>query len=299
MPLPVLYPNYIVEGKWNRNRYKIVKKLGEGGVGTVYKAINLYDRGKYALKVSKDNISLNREYNILKELKEIDGIVDVYEIDDLYIGGRLYYFIVIEYVEGISLNAYRRKNRLKTSEILHITIILLKVMGQIHKKGYILGDSKLDNIMVKRNGEIKLIDLGGVVKFGDTIKEFTPAYDRASWQAGKRIAEASYDLFSASIILSQLLLDLDIEPGKQELGHIIARLNRRIENYSLKVNIIKVLSGEKNHIKIFANTLLSLYNEESVKEKIVRDQELNYKINLFFIGSLFLFIFTIWLNFYV
>lgn len=298
MPLPTLYCNDIVEGKWNKNRYKIVKKLGEGGVGVVYKAINLLDNKNYALKFSEDNVSINREYNILKELEEVDSVVKVYEIDDTNIRASIYYFIAMECIEGKTLNEYRKTNSIKTKDALYIIIILLNFMGEIHKRGYILGDTKLHNIMISSHGSrVRFIDLGGVVKLGGTLKEFTFAYDRASWGKGSRISEPSYDLFSATIILVNLLLHANINPKKHTLNSIKISLNKKGFKDDLKTIIVQILNGEKKDIKNFANTLIRIYNKECIEEKNVFKKNINYKINLYFVGSLSLFIFTMWLIF--
>lgn len=299
MSLPLLIPNTTIVGKWNKNTYKIVKKLGEGGVGEVYQVINIANNKKYALKLSDDNISLNREYTLLKELEEINIIVNTHEIDDISIGSKIYHFIIVEYIPGISLNKYRKNKKITLLESLGTVIILLKFMGELHKKGYILGDAKLDNIMVNNEGKvIRLIDLGGVVKVGSTIKEFTPAYDRASWKCGYRTSEVSYDIFSATMILIQLILDMEINPRIQTIEKIKEKLDNRFIDSDLKMNIIDILDGKKDNVKDFANNLLRLYNKERTKEQIAKKKNIDYKINLFFVGSVSLLVSTIWLIFF-
>lgn len=298
MALPTLLPNSRIQGKWNKNTYKVLKKLGEGGIGAVYQVVNLADNKNYALKLSEDNISLNREYGLLKDLEQIDIIVNAYEIDDLYINKNTYYFIVMEYIPGISLNKHRKNKKTSIMEALGVAIILLNCMGKLHEKGYILGDAKLDNIMVNGEGKvIRIIDLGGVVKMGSTIKEFTPAYDRASWQCGSRTSESTYDLFSATMILIQLLLVMELNPRNQSIGQIKEKLNNKSIDSEVKGHIISVLDGKKEDIKDFANTLLNLYNKERINEKIVQKKNTDYKINLFFASSLSLLLTTIWLLF--
>lgn len=295
--LPLLFPNSILKGKWNNNSYKIVKKLGEGGIGAVYEVIEVCNNKKYALKLSEDNISLNREYNLLREFKEIDIIVKGYEIDDVDLNGKTYYFIVLEYIPGISLNSYRKNKKINNTKALGIAIILFKAMEKLHEKGYILGDAKLNNIMVNEEGKvIKLIDLGGVVNINSTIKEFTPAYDRASWGCGHRIGESCYDLFSGTMILVQLILGINLNPRTQKLNTIKEKLKSKDIDKDFKINVIKVLNGEKYTIKDFANALLKIYNKEEEKEQTIIKKSLDYKMNLFFIGSLFLLISSILLN---
>lgn len=298
MVLPTLLPNTIIQGKWNKNSYKVIKKLGEGGIGAVYKVVNLAENKSYALKLSEDNISLNREFNLLKEFEEISIIANAYEIDDLDLGNKIYHFIIIEYIPGITLKKYRSEKRISLLAALGTLIILLKFMGELHEKGYILGDAKLDNIMVNGEGKvIRLIDLGGVVKIGSTIKEFTPAYDRASWQCGHRTSETSYDVFSATMILIQLLLDIELNPRKQSLIQIKENLNHKAIDHELKGHIIKVLDGKKVEIKDFANALLNLYNKKRIDEKNMRKKSMDYKIDIFFVSSLSLLLSTIWLLF--
>ncbi|MBU5676263.1 protein kinase [Alkaliphilus sp. MSJ-5] len=298
MELPILFPNNIIKGKWNNNSYRVIKKLGEGGIGAVYQVIDMTSNKKYALKLSEDNLSLNREYGLLKELEGIDIVVKGYEIDDIDIGNKTYYFIVVEYIPGVTLHSYSKNKKTTIVDALGTVIILLKFMGELHEKGYILGDTKLDNIMVNNDGNvIRLIDLGGVVKIGSTIKEFTPAYDRASWKCGDRISEDSYDLFSATMILIQLILGIDLNPRIQSIIKIKEKLNYKAIDNDLKGNIIGVLDGKKYNIKAFANTLLTLYNKERKKEHIIKKKNINYRINLFFVGSISLLISTLWLIF--
>ncbi len=298
MELPILFPNNIIKGKWNNNSYRVIKKLGEGGIGAVYQVVDMTSNKKYALKLSEDNLSLNREYGLLKELEGIDIVVKGYEIDDIDIGNKTYYFIVVEYIPGVTLHSYSKNKKTNIVDALGTVIILLKFMGELHEKGYILGDTKLDNIMVNNDGNvIRLIDLGGVVKIGSTIKEFTPAYDRASWKCGDRISEDSYDLFSAIMILIQLILGIDLNPRIQSVIKIKEKLNYKAIDNDLKGNIIGVLDGKKYNIKAFANTLLTLYNKERKKEHIIKKKNINYRINLFFVGSISLLISTLWLIF--
>jgi len=298
MSVPALFPNNIIKGKWNENSYRVIKKLGEGGIGTVYQVVDISDGKNYALKLSEDNISLNREYGLLKELEEISIIANGYEIDDIDIENKTYFFIVVEYIPGVTLCKYRKNKKTTTLGSLGTVIILLKFMMELHERGYILGDAKLDNIMVNQEGKvIRLIDLGGVVKVDSTIKEFTPAYDRASWKCGDRISQSSYDLFSATMILIQLLLEIELNPRNQTINKIKEKLNCKDMNNDLKVHITRVLDGKDENVKDFANTLLTLYNKERVKEQIIKKKKIDYRINLFFVGSLSLLVSTIWLVF--
>ncbi|ABW17992.1 serine/threonine protein kinase [Alkaliphilus oremlandii OhILAs] len=295
MFLPLLMPNTTIVGKWNKKTYRVMEKLGEGGIGAVYRVVDVLDGRNYALKLSEDNLSLNREYELLKKFEAIDTIVRVYEIDDMHVGDKIYYFLLMEYIPGITLNEYRKNRSISVAESIGIVIILLKVMGEIHRRGYILGDTKLDNIMVNGEGKVtKIIDLGGVVKINAGIKEFTPAYDRASWQCGHRVAEESYDIFSAAMILTQLLLaKFTFNPKVKSIHRVKEELMNKKINGELKESLIPILNGEKKGVKDFANTLLTIYNKERALEVMRKNKSRDKKINVYFFCSLSFFIYTV------
>lgn len=295
MFLPLLMPNTTIVGKWNKKTYRVMEKLGEGGIGAVYRVVDVLDGRNYALKLSEDNLSLNREYELIKKFEAIDTIVRVYEIDDMHVGDKIYYFLLMEYIPGITLNEYRKNRSISVAKSIGIVIILLKVMGEIHRRGYILGDTKLDNIMVNGEGKVtKIIDLGGVVKINAGIKEFTPAYDRASWKCGHRVAEESYDIFSAAMILTQLLLaKFTFNPKVKSIHRVKEELMNKKINGELKESLIPILNGEKKGVKDFANTLLTIYNKERALEVMRKNKSRDKKINVYFFCSLSFFIYTV------
>lgn len=287
-------PDTVVEGRWGKNKYKIKKQIGSGGIASVYLVEDIKTKKTYALKISKDSLSINREYQLLRKFSAADMIVDAYEMDDYCIEGEIYYFILLEYIEGSNLKDYSQKNKLKKTTIIGIILILIKGIEVFHREEYIVADLKPENIMIdKKNQHIKIIDLGGVVKKEEGIKEFTPAYDRASWKCGDRRAEASYDLFTIMMIFTKLLLKEDINPKKQNIHDIIVKLKNSSIEKTLRNYIIEGLLEDQKSLEYFERGLKNLYISNRLYNRKQKQVERDKRINFFFIFSIFFFIFTI------
>ncbi len=264
-------------GKWHKKRYLLLKELGRGGTGNIFLA-----RGDnlrhYAIKLSKDNISLNREFKYLRELADIAAIVRVYEMDDLEDAGESLHFLVLEYIDGASLRHYMDR-RLTTEEIVSLMLVIFKLLADIHSSGYILGDLKPENIMVDEvKKAIRLVDLGGVVKIGETIREYTPAYDRACWKMGDRKAEKTYDYFSGLMLMIQLLLRRRMDPTKENAASLKASVASSSLYPSVKDFILKGLNfggEENNYIKELKDLYKIVKNYKKYEIIKGRDKALN------------------------
>ena len=178
----------VVDGK-----YKILNKIGQGGMSVVYLALNERANKTWAIKeVRKDGIQdfttvkqgLIVETNILKSLshKYLPGIIDVIDDEDTFI-------IVMDYIEGKSLNkvlqeSLERDNLpIGVEDVISWGIQLCDVLYYLHTREHpiIYRDMKPANVMLKPNGEISLIDFGTarVFKTGnseDTTCLGTPGY---------------------------------------------------------------------------------------------------------------------------
>lgn len=296
----MLIPNSIVEGKWSRKKYRVKKHIASGGVAHIYLVEDMETKKDYVLKISQDSLSINREYELLKKFSNNNMIVNTYGIDDYHIDNNIYYFILLEYIEGLNLKEYSRKNRLTKNTIIGIILILIKGIEVFHREEYIIGDLKPENIMIdKKNYHIRLIDLGGVVKKGEGIKEFTPVYDRGSWKCGDRRGEVSYDLFALMMIFTKLLLMEDINPMKEGIYDIIEKLKKPSIEMPLRNYIVKGLLSNQRPLEDFEKELKNLYisnKRHSVKEnKRLRDK----RVNIFFVSSLVCFIFTLFFVFFI
>ncbi|MDF2939209.1 MAG: protein kinase family protein, partial [Paenibacillaceae bacterium] len=81
-----------------------------------------------------------------------------------------------------------------------IGLRLLEKLAELHRRGYLFGDLKKENVLVSGYGTVELVDFGGVTPLGKAVKQFTEIYDRCYWNAGDRTADTAYDLFSFAIL---------------------------------------------------------------------------------------------------
>ena len=163
--------NYV--GKIHGNRYRVLELIGVGGMATVYRAYDSIDDRTVAIKILKDEFLANEEFRrrFKNESKAIavlshPNIVKVYDVN---FGDRLQY-IVMEYVEGITLKEYiETKKQIDWREAVHFVSQILRALQHAHDKGIVHRDVKPQNIMLLQNGTIKVTDFG-IARFcrGDT-----------------------------------------------------------------------------------------------------------------------------------
>ena len=144
-------------------RYEIRSLLGAGGMGEVYLAHDLTLQRKVALKVLRADLTakkdllqrFEREAFAASRLNH-PNILTIYEIvheDD-------YHFIVTEFVDGESLGQRIRRAPLKLHEILEIGVQAASALAAAHAAGIMHRDIKSDNIMLRRDGLVKVLDFG-------------------------------------------------------------------------------------------------------------------------------------------
>ena len=195
---PALSAGNTIRGKWRKRTYRIVRPLGEGSNGKVY----LVRSGARtaALKLGDDIIDLQTEVNALRTLaKQSNGnALELIDADDVEIDGKDYPFYVMNYVHGTAPHLFLRKNGMRWFPFIGYR--LLGRLVHFHRHGLIFGDLKTDNVIVAANGEVELVDYGGVTKKGCSVRQFTEMYDRAYWNAGSRTADEGYDLFAFAVL---------------------------------------------------------------------------------------------------
>ena len=168
-----------------QNRYLIGKALGEGGFGITYLAWDLQQGIKVAVKeyfpsgyvsrvAGNNQVIINSKQNqaasnrglkrfveearALAKIKNLSGVVNVR--DFFSANGTAY--IVMEYLDGVSLKKYlqRRGGKISVDEILTIMRPVMDSLTQVHKLGLIHRDISPDNILITKHNEVKLIDFG-------------------------------------------------------------------------------------------------------------------------------------------
>ena len=144
-------------------RYRIIAKIGAGGMGEVYRAQDTELGRQVALKFLTSDVSQqqNRLKRFIQEAKAASAlnhpnILTVYEI------GRVDEdtFIATEFVEGVTLRQHMRHQRLRLVEVLDIAIQIASALVAAHAAGIVHRDIKPENIMVRKDGIVKLLDFG-------------------------------------------------------------------------------------------------------------------------------------------
>src|SRR3990170_2749838 len=145
------------------SHYKILEKLGEGGMGVVYKAQDTKLDRIVALKFLPERLVCDQEAKsrFVNEAKAASAlnhtnITTIHEIDE--IKGQC--FICMEYIEGKSIKELIKEKELSTEEILKIATQIAEGLNVAHKKGIVHRDIKSDNIMLTNEGLAKIMDFG-------------------------------------------------------------------------------------------------------------------------------------------
>src|SRR6266566_4173968 len=145
------------------SRYRILEKLGAGGMGEVYLAEDTRLGRKMALKLLAEELTQNRD-----RLSRFDqeayaasalnhpNIITIYEMGDE--GGR--HFIATEFIDGVTLRKHLRGAPMDFPEILNIAIQVAAALAEAHAAGIIHRDIKPENIMIRRSGHVKVLDFG-------------------------------------------------------------------------------------------------------------------------------------------
>lgn len=150
-------------GKFIEN-YKIVSQIGEGGMGTVYKALDLKLERFVAIKILKMQSGQNKQFTdrFKREARNHaklnhPNIIQVYG----FVDERNTLGIVMEYVEGETVeDIIHRDKKLDPIEALSIFSQILTGTGYAHQKGFIHRDLKPSNIMINEEGVVKIMDFG-------------------------------------------------------------------------------------------------------------------------------------------
>jgi serine/threonine-protein kinase len=203
------YTNKRIDG-----RYEIQELIGVGGMACVYKAFDNVDERTVAVKILKNEFLTNEEFRqrFKNESKVIavlshPNIVKVYDVS---YGDRLQY-IVMEYVEGITLKEYiRQQGRLTPGEVLHFTSQILRALQHAHDKGIVHRDIKPQNILLLANGTIKVTDFG-IARFSApgtrsvTESAIGSVHYISPEQARGEVTDDKADIYSVGVVLYEML----------------------------------------------------------------------------------------------
>ena len=200
-------------GKMLDNRYEILERIGTGGMAVVYKAKCHRLNRLVAVKILKADLAqdedfrrrFNAESQAVAQLSH-PNIVSVYDVSR---GGDTEY-IVMELIDGITLKQYMEKRgQLNWRESLHFITQIMRGLSHAHSRGIIHRDIKPQNIMVLRDGSVKVADFG-IACLENSAQTLTQEalgsvhYISPEQARGDR-TDARSDIYSAGVVLYEML----------------------------------------------------------------------------------------------
>ena len=200
-------------GKMLDNRYEILERIGTGGMAIVYKAKCHRLNRLVAIKILKSDLAQNEEFRrrFNAESQAVaqmshPNIVSVYDVSR---GGDMEY-IVMELIDGITLKQYMEKRgQLNWRESLHFITQIMRGLSHAHSRGIIHRDIKPQNIMVLRDGSVKVADFG-IACLADSAQTLTQEalgsvhYISPEQARGDR-PDARSDIYSSGVVLYEML----------------------------------------------------------------------------------------------
>ncbi len=208
-------------------KYRIIRKLGEGGMGFVYLAEDPDLSRKVAIKVIRKEVLENlpdgglevterfsREARALARLNN-PNIISIYELEN--VAGQNH--IVMEYVEGMSLRDVIDQNSTTLDEKCDYIRQLGQALQAAHDDGIVHRDIKPTNVLISREGQVKLMDFGLVHEMHSELtrvdhKLGTPSYMSPEQFINPKSVDKRSDIFSLGILFYELLTGEKPFPGK-------------------------------------------------------------------------------------
>ncbi len=201
-------------GKKLDGRYELLELIGVGGMADIYRARDIQEDRIVAVKILKTEFAGSDEFlrRFRNESKAIallshPNIVKIYDVgftDKVQ-------FIVMEYVDGITLTDYiEQQGVLKWRDAVHFTVQVLKALQHAHDRGIVHRDVKSSNIMLLRDGNIKVMDFG-IARFNSennkTVSDKTigSVHYISPEQARGDLTDERSDIYSVGVALYEML----------------------------------------------------------------------------------------------
>ncbi len=280
-------------GKILDERYEIIELIGSGGMANVYKALchrlNRYDAVKIMRDETAANTELRRRFRAESQAVAMlshPNIVSVYDVshsDDVE-------YIVMELIDGITLKQYlQKKSVLDPSEVLDFTIQTAKALEHAYSKGIIHRDIKPQNIMLLKDGMIKVADFG-IASLENTIEENNgetvgSVHYIAPEQARGEAPDARSDIYSLGIVMYEMLTgklpyvgNSDVEVAVKHMNtdpvtprDIVPSIPEELERICLKAMNSNIDERYQSASEMLAD--LEEYKSQSLAAHVLEDSE--------------------------
>ncbi len=220
-------------GRLLDNRYEILEVIGSGGMAVVYKARCHRLNRLVAIKILKDDNlhdeDFRRRFHAESQAVAMlshPNIVSIYDVSTSIMAD----YIVMELIEGITLKQYmEKKGTLNWKETLHFAIQIAKALEHAHSRGIVHRDIKPHNVMVLKNGSVKVMDFGiaRLMSKGNTLtKEALGSvhYISPEQAKGGRVDSRS-DLYSLGVVMYEMMTGRPPYDGDSPVSVAIQHIN--------------------------------------------------------------------------
>lgn len=220
-------------GRLLDNRYEIQEVIGTGGMAVVYKARCHRLNRFVAIKILKDELSQDEEFRRrfhaegqAVAMLSHPNIVSVYDVSTTSDAD----YIVMELIDGITLKQYmEKKGVLNWKETLHFAIQIAKALEHAHSRGIVHRDIKPHNVMVLKNGSVKVADFGiaRIMSKGNTLtKEALGSvhYISPEQAKGGRVDNRS-DIYSLGVVMYEMMSGRPPYDGESPVAVAIQHIN--------------------------------------------------------------------------
>jgi serine/threonine protein kinase len=221
------------------SHYKILEKLGEGGMGIIYKAEDLKLKRTVALKVLPESFTQDEESKrrFISEAQNAsslqhNNICTIHEIDETEDG---FLFISMDYYEGETLKTKISKELISLDDIINIISQIAEGLHKAHDNGIIHRDIKPANIFITKEGIVKILDFGLAKKIDRTqftrrdIKFGTTEYMSPEQIKGEKVDHRT-DIWSLGVLLYEMLTGHHPFQADYEQAIIYLLLNQEPED---------------------------------------------------------------------
>ncbi len=226
--------------------YRIVSKIGAGGMGEVYLAADTRLDRQVALKILPADVAEDQERmrRFVQEAKSASALnhPNIITIHEIGVSGDTH-FIATEYIEGETLHRRLRKKSLSLKSALEIAIQVGSALDAAHRAGIVHRDIKPENVMIRPDGLVKILDFGiaklseGPAARGQSVDDEAATVIKSGTRAGIIIGTASYmspeqaraklvdarsDIFSFGVVLYEMLAGRKPFAGETALDFMVS-----------------------------------------------------------------------------
>jgi serine/threonine-protein kinase len=281
--------------------YKVLQRLGAGGMGVVYLAQDTRLGRKVALKLlpqefSRDADRLSRFEQEARAISALNhpNILTIYEIGV----GEQGHFIATEFVEGETLRQMLRKRRLDLPDVLDIAIQASEALAAAHEAGIVHRDIKPENIMVRRDGYLKILDFGLAKPAPEReLSDDAPTFVGTDTSPGVILGTVNYmspeqgrglrvdprtDIFSLGIVLYEMLagrLPFEGATTSDTLAAILLKepppLNTQSPEAPAEIRSVLAKALAKNREDRYCTARELMSDLKALKQRLAMDSELS------------------------